>query len=127
MSDYDNMREELMIKEIESLREANKFHQQTEKDYRTKIAKLTEINVDWGVRAKEHEEEKKGYESENWGNYEEACEARKKSKLLQKKMSVQEEMYLKLEKKFISYKKRIQKERISWKMVEELNGKNGKK
>ena len=115
MSDYDNMREELMIKEIESLREANKFHQQTEKDYRTKIAKLTEINVGWGARAKEHEEEKRGYESENWGNYEKTCEARKKSKFLQKKMSVQEEMYLKLEKKFISYKKRIKKERLAWK------------
>ena len=125
MSDYDNMREELMIKEIESLREANKFHQQTEMDYRTKIASLTEINLSLGMRAKEHEEEKRGYESENWGNYEKTCEARKKSKFLQKKMSVQEEMYLKLEKKFISYKKRIKKERVVWK--EELNGKNGKK
>ena len=125
MSDYDSMREELMIKEIESLREANKFHQQTEKDYRGEIAKLKEYKLKWQKLLEDDNKEKHEYENDSINNYQLACDTMRKSKILQKKMSVQEEMYLKLEKKFISYKKRIKKERLVWK--EELNGKNGKK
>ena len=125
MSDYDNMREELMIKEIESLREANKFHQQTEKDYRGEIAKLKDYKLKWQKLLEDDNKEKDEYETYSINNYQLACDTIRKSKILQKKMSVQEEMYLKLEKKFISYKKRIKKERVVWK--EELNGKNGKK
>ena len=125
MSDYDSMREELMIKEIESLREANKFHQQTEKDYRGEIAKLKEYKLKWQKLLEDDNKEKHEYENDSINNYQLACDTMRKSKILQKKMSVQEEMYLKLEKKLISYKKRIKKERVVWK--EELNGKNGKK
>ena len=113
MSDYDNMREELMIKEIESLREANKFHQQTEKDYRGEIAKLKEYKLKWQKLLEDDNKEKHEYENDSINNYQLACDTMRKSKILQKKMSVQEEMYLKLEKRFISYKKRIKKERLA--------------
>ena len=108
MSDYDNMREELMIKEIESLREANKFHQQTEKDYRTKIASLTEINRRWGVRAKE-------YEVKNLDLYKHNSMLAKKLKQSLKREETGKKLYFKIEKTFISYKKRIKKERLAWK------------
>ena len=113
MSDYDSMREELMIKEIESLREANKFHQQTEKDYRGEIAKLKEYKLKWQKLLEDDNKEKHEYENDSINNYQLACDTMRKSKILQKKMSVQEEMYLKLEKRFISYKKRIKKERLA--------------
>jgi len=121
MSDYDNMREELMIKEIESLREANKFHQQTEKDYRGEIAKLKEYKLKWQKLLEDDNKEKHEYENDSINNYQLACDTMRKSKILQKKMSVQEEMYLKLEKKLISYKKRIKKERLAWRK-KRLNG-----
>ena len=117
MSDYDSMREELMIKEIESLREANKFHQQTEKDYRGEIAKLKEYKLKWQKLLEDDNKEKHEYENDSINNYQLACDTMRKSKILQKKMSVQEEMYLKLEKRFISYKKRIKKERLAWKEI----------
>jgi len=121
MSDYDNMREELMIKEIESLREANKFHQQTEKDYRGEIAKLKEYKLKWQKLLEDDNKEKHEYENDSINNYQLACDTMRKSKILQKKMSVQEEMYLKLEKRLISYKKRIKKERLAWRK-KRLNG-----
>jgi len=121
MSDYDSMREELMIKEIESLREANKFHQQTEKDYRGEIAKLKEYKLKWQKLLEDDNKEKHEYENDSINNYQLACDTMRKSKILQKKMSVQEEMYLKLEKKLISYKKRIKKERLAWRK-KRLNG-----
>ena len=110
MSDYDNMREELMIKEIESLREANNFHQQTEKDYRTKIASLTEINRSWGVRAEE-------YEVKNLDLYKHNSMLAKKLKQSLKREETGKKLYFKIEKTFISYKKRIKKERLAWKEI----------
>ena len=125
MSDYDNMREELMIKEIESLREANQFHQQTEKDYRGEIATLKEYKLKWQELLKGNGDKKKEYEEENWDLWKHSSMLAKKLKESLKREETGEKLYFTIQKKFISYKKRIKKERLVWK--EELNGKNGKK
>ena len=108
MSDYDSMREELMIKEIESLREANQFHQQTVKAFRTKIASLVEINRSGGDLAKE-------YEVRNLDLYKHNSMLAKKLKQSLKREETGEKLYFKIKKTFISYKKRIKKERLAWK------------